>query len=475
MGLCIARCIERSAAPSSSSACRVPPREAFAAWPGTLRNGVPSPELQERRRAGEAACRVWLLGPGSGEAGPLLAANFALYVAIGHSYDSPNSRMPPGWSHMRGVDLNEAAAEASGIEVVHVGRPSCNAKNLATWASVIFAYSEQVQARESPETRPVARCWSIDIGSFDVETVVAGHVAADSMGASTHAQAEGFRRVVSGRTVGEPNDCASNCSARITSPRTIRRRLRQSASRDRRSSREWEDQVLEAATHGRHVVGAKAPRPTPLPEEASEGGGGEAVGEVDQALGCCDAAAADVPAESCMTPRDVSHFDCLLCGSRGGQVTLVALWRLGCRLPCVVINGGCARAEAGWAWPAGVPVVLLTGGDDFFNPHRGSWEPGESAHDPHDDRHDPLRYSDRAYVHDVWNAIPEHARSTAALVHVPSMGHHPDPALLSALLPKLVAWAAAGLAPEAKPTGDGLQGKPCLLLSASSAGGEWLC
>ena len=65
---------------------------------------------------------------------------------------------------------------------------------------------------------------------------------------------------------------------------------------------------------------------------------------------------------------------CLVCGSRGGQVTLPALWRLGCRLPVVVVNGGCCRAEVAWVWPEGVPVVLVTGGHDFFNEHL--WAPG---------------------------------------------------------------------------------------------------
>ncbi|KAL1508424.1 hypothetical protein AB1Y20_004531 [Prymnesium parvum] len=62
--------------------------------------------------------------------------------------------------------------------------------------------------------------------------------------------------------------------------------------------------------------------------------------------------------------RATSEFDCLVCGSRGGEVTLPALWLLGCRMPAVVINGGCAREKAGWLWPPGVYVVLLTGGRD---------------------------------------------------------------------------------------------------------------
>jgi len=65
-------------------------------------------------------------------------------------------------------------------------------------------------------------------------------------------------------------------------------------------------------------------------------------------------------------PQPAASFSCLVCGSRGGQVTLPALWLLGCRVPAVVINGGCARQQASWAWPSGVPVVLLTGGREYF-------------------------------------------------------------------------------------------------------------
>lgn len=33
-------------------------------------------------------------------------------------------------------------------------------------------------------------------------------------------------------------------------------------------------------------------------------------------------------------------------------------------MPVIVINGGCAREKAKWLWPAGVHVLLLTGGRD---------------------------------------------------------------------------------------------------------------
>lgn len=54
----------------------------------------------------------------------------------------------------------------------------------------------------------------------------------------------------------------------------------------------------------------------------------------------------------------------VLCGSRGGQVTLPRLWEIGWRGPCVVINGGCASTAVVPGSP--VRLVLATGGRDFF-------------------------------------------------------------------------------------------------------------
>ena len=59
-------------------------------------------------------------------------------------------------------------------------------------------------------------------------------------------------------------------------------------------------------------------------------------------------------------------------------MTLPALWLLGCRLPCVVINAGCAREPAGWLWPTGVVVVLVTGGRDKICNEYARW-PEERA------------------------------------------------------------------------------------------------
>ena len=114
-------------------------------------------------------------------------------------------------------------------------------------------------------------------------------------------------------------------------------------------------------------------------DSGSGGGGGGGSGSGEWAAATVAAAEAvsqlqHDDAVQLVRPVAEAAIACLVCGSRGGQVTLPALWRLGCRLPVVVVNGGCCRAEVAWAWPAGVPVVLVTGGHDFFNEHL--WAPG---------------------------------------------------------------------------------------------------
>ena len=119
-------------------------------------------------------------------------------------------------------------------------------------------------------------------------------------------------------------------------------------------------------------------KPLPL-DSGSGGGGGGGSGSGEWAAATVAAAEAvsqlqHDDAVQLVRPVAEAAIACLVCGSRGGQVTLPALWRLGCRLPVVVVNGGCCRAEVAWAWPEGVPVVLVTGGHDFFNEHL--WAPG---------------------------------------------------------------------------------------------------
>ena len=117
-------------------------------------------------------------------------------------------------------------------------------------------------------------------------------------------------------------------------------------------------------------------KPLPL-DSGNGGGGGSGSGEWAAATVAAAEAVSQLQhddAVQLVRPVAEAAIACLVCGSRGGQVTLPALWRLGCRLPVVVVNGGCCRAEVAWAWPEGVPVVLVTGGHDFFNEHL--WAPG---------------------------------------------------------------------------------------------------
>ena len=151
--------------------------------------------------------------------------------------------------------------------------------------------------------------------------------------------------------------------------------------------------------------------------------------------------------------RDETSYACLVCGSRGGQVTLPALWRLGCKLPAVVINGGCAREEVAWTWPAGCRVVMLTGGRDIFNEyktHTGETNDEARRRRPapaqqHAPRGRTITHGGRqAYLRSLWAAVPPASRPMAAIVHVPSMGHVPPPDFLAAILPELVAFATYG-------------------------------
>ena len=147
------------------------------------------------------------------------------------------------------------------------------------------------------------------------------------------------------------------------------------------------------------------------------------------------------------------------------QVTLPALWLLGCRLPCVVINAGCAREPAGWLWPTGVVVVLVTGGRDKICNEYARW--------PEERRHE----AQQALLEQTWKAVPATAKPTTAIVHLPNMAHRPEAELLRAVLPPLVAWAASGLASDSKPTAATLRGRlarapPCTIVTAQHPEGE---
>jgi hypothetical protein len=55
----------------------------------------------------------------------------------------------------------------------------------------------------------------------------------------------------------------------------------------------------------------------------------------------------------------------LIFGSRGGQVILPKLWKLGFDLPAIVINAGCARSEVRPPNP-GKNLALISCSDDYF-------------------------------------------------------------------------------------------------------------
>lgn len=86
-----------------------------------------------------------------------------------------------------------------------------------------------------------------------------------------------------------------------------------------------------------------------------------------------------VVAHSTLAAPGERREDCLLFGSRGGQVVLPHVWRsLGDKTPpAVVINGGCSMGlPKPAAWPRGAVTLLLMGGQDNF---RGSMSPEDRA------------------------------------------------------------------------------------------------
>lgn len=127
----------------------------------------------------------------------------------------------------------------------------------------------------------------------------------------------------------------------------------------------------------------------------------------------------------------VARADCLVVGSRGGQVVLPTLWReLGDQVPpAVVINGGCAMdLPARIHWPASAVTFLLIGGQDYF-------KGGLSA---------------AAYVSQAQSRSPSDS-STTAVLYVEEMGHMPAGNLLKVVLekaiPALLQWKKAHTAP----------------------------
>jgi hypothetical protein len=142
----------------------------------------------------------------------------------------------------------------------------------------------------------------------------------------------------------------------------------------------------------------------------------------------------------------VEKSDCLVLGSRGGQVVLPHLWKNAgaATPPAVVINGGCAmNLPEPPCWPDEAVTFLLIGGHDYF---RRQFNPEE-------------------YVADVKARVPAR-NSTTAVLFVDEMEHMPQPALLHAVLHPAIAgvmmWQGSRTAPL-----DDFQ----LILASLAAGG----
>lgn len=114
----------------------------------------------------------------------------------------------------------------------------------------------------------------------------------------------------------------------------------------------------------------------------------------------------------------LDRSDCLVCGSRGGQVVLPHFWAMaGDKVPpAVVINGGVAmNLPTSVQWPQNAVTFILIGGEDNF---RGHLSPEE-------------------YVADTRNRVPA-ISSTTAILYVNEMMHMPQAKLLAAVLPPMI-------------------------------------
>ena len=123
----------------------------------------------------------------------------------------------------------------------------------------------------------------------------------------------------------------------------------------------------------------------------------------------------------------------------------------------------CLAAAAAWLWPAGVPVVLLTGGEDrICNEFWNSIGLTRAARDA-------------AYLDKLWRAVPAANQQTTAILHLPQMSHRPDWTTLGDVLPALVRWCASGLSTDLKPTAKAMGClQPCTLVTVAEPEGEVL-
>lgn len=130
---------------------------------------------------------------------------------------------------------------------------------------------------------------------------------------------------------------------------------------------------------------------------------------------------------------NIMRADCIVAGSRGGQVIIPAIWRaLGTACPpAVVINGGCAMGLPGprIIWPVNAVTILVLGGEDYFR----SGTPAPE------------------YIAGTKRRVPSGNTSTAILF-VREMEHMPQTSLMKMLLASLllsaIYWRASGRAPS---------------------------
>ena len=122
------------------------------------------------------------------------------------------------------------------------------------------------------------------------------------------------------------------------------------------------------------------------------------------------------------TASSAAHSaDCIVCGSRGGQATLIGIWRSGCHKPAVVINAGCS--SLGLVWDNGKQsVVLIAGGRDFFKGHR----------------------TDDEYFNDLWDAIPSENKDTTALIYFDHMPHKMSSSFAEHVVPICIEFCLSG-------------------------------
>lgn len=168
-------------------------------------------------------------------------------------------------------------------------------------------------------------------------------------------------------------------------------------------------------------------------------------------------------ADKVVTMKVAEQVDCLVFGSRGGQVVLPYMWQAQVQglvppmPPAVVINGGCAMSlPAQTFWPDSAITFVLIGGQDNF---RGN-------------------FSVEEYIAETRSHVPRTNRTTAVL-YVDEMTHMPQQHLLRVILKPMLlglhAWKAGQLPLEqfriilSRLSKDGWTGR---LLYTSPAGWE---